>query len=180
MTPNLQTLRFPIGKFQRPKNPTEIQIRQWIGDIERFPELISEITKDLSNEQKNQRYRPGGWTIKQVVHHCADSHINSMIRYKLALTEDSPTIKGYYEDRWAELPDSLDDDLSDTISLITALHSRWTKLLKSLTTAQFKRDFIHPESGRKTTLEENTALYAWHCNHHLAHIRQALDANGKY
>ena len=176
----LKTLQYPIGEFSKPPSITTSIIGDWIADIEEFPEAIKRITKDLTNEQKGWQYRPNGWAITQVVHHCADSHINNLIRFKLSLTEDSPTIRPYYEDRWAELIDATDNNLTDSLLLLTGLHNKWVKLLRSLTAEQLKRTFIHPEHGTTFTVEENIGIYAWHCNHHLAHIKGALEAKGRY
>lgn len=176
----LNLLKYPIGKFVKPEPISESQILEWIKTIEELPKHLSELTKDLSIEQLNFLYRPEGWAIKQVLHHLADSHINSLIRFKLTLTEDNPTIKPYYEDRWAKLIDSNDNDLSNSLSLITGLHAKWVMLLRSLTKDDLKREFIHPEHGKRFSLEETIGLYAWHSKHHLKHIEQALKNQGKY
>lgn len=176
----MKNLSFPIGEFEMPENVTVTILAQWISDIENLPTSLKSLTDNLTVEQLNWKYRPNGWTIKQVVHHIGDSHINSWMRYKLALTEDNPTIHPYYENLWAELNDGLEDDISDSVNLITALHNKWARLLKSLKTADFQRKFTHPEHGREFTLLEVTGSYAWHSNHHLAHIRQALESGGKY
>ncbi len=176
----MKDLKYPIGKFIKPETINDTTIRQWIGDIEQFPELLETLVEPLSIEQLNWRYRPDGWMIKQVVHHCADSHINSLIRFKLALTEDAPTIRPYFEDRWAALVDSLDDDLSDSLLLIKGLHSKWATLLNSLSEQDLDKTFIHPEHGKSFTLRENIGIYAWHGHHHLGHIRQALAYQGKF
>ena len=176
----LEKLKFPIGEFIKPEHISEGHIQQWIEEIASFPAHIIRLTENLSTEQINWKYRPGGWKIKQVVHHCADSHMNSIIRFKLALTEDSPTIRPYYEGRWAELIDSQEDNLSHSISLLSGLHHRWVALLKNLTPSELKRAFVHPEHGQRFTLEENIGIYAWHCNHHQAHIEQAIASKGKY
>ena len=174
------SLKFPIGEFSPPLSITPDHIHEWISDIETFPSRLKELTDDIHKAELSWRYRPGGWTIKQVVHHCADSHMNSIIRFKLALTEEKPEIRPYFEDRWAELPDSHSEDLSSSLLLLTGLHQKWGLLLRSLTMEQQDRVFIHPEHGRHFTLKENIGIYAWHCNHHLAHIEQALKAKGKY
>ncbi|MCV9388218.1 YfiT family bacillithiol transferase [Reichenbachiella ulvae] len=175
----MYSLKYPIGEFEKPAQITAEHISQWIEDIERFPIRIKELTHDLSTEQLKWPYRPRGWTIKQVVHHCADSHMNSLMRFKLALTEELPAIRPYFEDRWAELEDSLDDDLSYTQMLLEGLHYRWVKLLKSLTADDLKREFVHPEHGQQFSLAENIGIYAWHCNHHTAHVKQALELKGE-
>ena len=177
---NLRRLQFPIGEFAKPTNIDSTTINQWIEEIENFPARLNELTSNLTKEQLNWKYRPKGWSIKQVVHHCADSHMNSLIRFKLALTEDSPTIRPYHEDKWAELIDSQDDRILDSILLLIALHSRWVKILRNLTVEDLKKEFVHPEHGTKTSLEENIGIYAWHCNHHFAHIELAIEAAGKY
>ena len=176
----LYQLKFPIGEYNPPKEINPQHVSDWIQSIESFPKKVKELTQHLTIEQKNWRYRPNGWKIKQVVHHCADSHINSITRFKLAVTEDNPTIRPYYEDRWAELIDSHDDNLEDSLMLLTGLHNKWVKLLKNFSATDLKKEFIHPEHGRKFVLDEAIGMYAWHCNHHLAHIKQGLDAKGKF
>lgn len=172
----MEHLKYPVGKFTKPENIDKITLEKWIKEIEDFPAALEELTQGLTSEQLQFRYRPGGWTIKQVVHHCADSHMNSIIRFKLALTEDAPTIRPYFEDRWAELPDGLDDNISDSIFIIKGVHGRWIKLLNNLTAEELNRTFIHPEHGKVFTLKENIGIYAWHGRHHLGHIRLALGA----
>lgn len=176
----LEQLKFPIGLFTPPEFiDTEI-IKHWITSIEVFPSRVEALILTLSIKQLHWKYRPNGWCIKQVIHHCADSHLNSLIRFKLALTEESPTIRPYWEDRWAELPDSLNDDLSATLLLLKGLHQKWVFLLKQLSEEDLKREFVHPEHGKRFSLKENIGIYAWHCNHHLAHIEQAIKAKGSY
>ena len=170
----MEHLKFPIGQYIKPESITQREIEEWIGDIASFPSRLRALVSHLNKDQLALTYRPEGWMIKQVVHHCADSHMNSFIRFKLALTEDEPTIRPYYEDRWAELSDGLSDDLRDSLQLIEALHSKWAKLLSGLNEAQQQRILIHPEHGEQFTLAQFMAFYAWHCNHHLAHIELAL------
>ncbi len=172
----MEKLKYPIGRFKKPATIDQATIQTWINNIETFPVELEALTKNLSTEQLNLRYRPGGWTVKQVVHHCADSHINSIIRFKLALTEDHPTIRPYFEDRWAELPDSLDDNIEDAMTIIQGVHRKWVKLLKTLSPEQLDRTFVHPEYGKVYNLKENIGIYAWHGKHHLGHIRLALKA----
>lgn len=176
----LEKLQFPIGRFVVPSEIQTTDIEQWIAEIASFPQRLAALTERLSSRELNWRYRPDGWTIKQVVHHCADSHMNSVMRFKLALTEDAPTIRPYMEDRWAELPDSLDDQVSHTLELLNGLHYRWVLLLKTLSKSDLDRTFVHPEHGQIFTLKETIANYAWHCAHHLAHVEQALAEKGKY
>nr|WP_321231158.1 putative metal-dependent hydrolase [uncultured Psychroserpens sp.] len=176
----LYKLRFPIGEFQKPDTISSEIINSWINDIERFPSEIEKTTKDLSKEQLNWKYRPDGWNIKQVVHHCADSHMNSIIRFKLALTEDSPTIRPYYEDRWATLIDSTDDNLENSLSLLKGLHAKLCQLLKHISEEEMSKEFIHPEHGKRFRLDETIGTYAWHSNHHLAHVNQAINHKGQF
>ncbi|KXX71959.1 YfiT family bacillithiol transferase [Flammeovirga sp. SJP92] len=170
----LEALKYPFGQFEVPSYIQENQINLWIHEIRLFPKRVKELVKDLTKDELNLVYRPEGWSIKQVVHHCADSHMNSYIRFKLALTEENPSIRPYFEDRWAELVDSQEEDLSDTLHLIEFLHKKWTYLLERLSEEELDRTFFHPESGEQTALKENIGIYAWHCNHHLGHIKQAL------
>lgn len=179
-TEELNNLKYPIGKLIKPENISETEIGEWIDTIEDLPKALTKLTKDLSIDQLNLPYRPEGWNIKQVVHHLADSHMNSVIRFKWALTEDNPTIKAYHEDQWAKLIDANDNDLSSSLYLLKGLHAKWGKLLRSLTMDDFKREFIHPEHGRRLSLEVTLAIYAWHSKHHLAHIEQALKHQGKF
>ena len=176
----LEKLKFPIGKFHRPDTITENDLVTWITTIENFPLKIKTLTETLSVEELNWIYRPKGWCIKQVVHHCADSHMNSFIRFKLALTEDVPTIKPYEEQLWAELADGNSNDISPSIQIIEGLHARWVLLLKSFGSTALKRQFFHPANLKISTLEETIGVYAWHCNHQLAHIEQALLHKGHF
>lgn len=172
------TLRFPIGHFQKPDVITPQIVQNWITEIAAFPEqLIKEVT-GLTDEQLNTPYRPDGWTIRQVVHHCADSHMNSLIRFKLALTEDTPTIKPYFEDRWAELVDSKTMPVEPALKTLEGIHARWVVLLNSLSEVDLSKTFIHPEHGNEISLRENTGVYAWHGKHHLAHITVLKQSKG--
>jgi len=171
---NLEALKFPVGKFVKPESITKEIIDSAIYEIQNFPNLVKAEIENLDEKDLNLRYKPEGWTISQVVHHCADSHINSYVRFKLALTENLPTIKPYEESLWAELPDS---KLSPFVSLnlLEALHERWVVILKSLSDEDLNKEFIHPEQSEKISLKENILIYSWHCQHHLAHIRQAKE-----
>jgi DinB superfamily len=177
---NLETLKFPIGHFTKPDIITENDIKNWMEVIEFFPAKIKNISYNLSIEELNWKYRPDGWTIKQVIHHSADSHINSFIRFKLAITEDNPTIKPYEEAKWAELIDGNCDAISSSLLILEGVHKRWSMLLKSFGELEFSKAFMHPESKKIYSLDEALGLYAWHCNHHLAHIEQALFYKGKF
>jgi uncharacterized damage-inducible protein DinB len=164
----MENLQYPIGKFNFSGPITTEQREIWINEIEKAPSKLRAAVQGLSEQQLNTPYREGGWTVRQVVHHLADSHMNSYIRFKLALTEELPTIKAYEEAEWAELSDySLPIDVS--LTLLDALHVRWVTLLRSLSSDQFNRSFIHPSSG-ETRLDKNLGIYAWHGNHHIAHI----------
>ncbi len=169
---DLENLKYPIGKYSKPDSITPEMLSDYISVIETFPQQISHEVVSLSNEQLNNTYRPGGWSIRQLVHHCADSHLNAFTRFKLALTEDQPTIKPYMEALWAELADSK-TLIEPSLKMIEGTHQRWSVLLKSLSHEDFQKSFIHPEHGRVFLLEESLALYAWHCRHHLEHIRKA-------
>ncbi len=167
-------LSYPIGKF----DPNDFADRaENLRTIAELPAKIADAVAGLDDTQLDTEYRPGGWTVRQTVHHIADSHANSIIRFKLALTEDAPpTIKPYYEERWAELADSkLPVDVS--LNMIDAIHRRWSVLLASMTDGDFAKKFIHPETG-EWTLHSALALYAWHSRHHTAHItslRERMD-----
>ncbi|MDG5493112.1 YfiT family bacillithiol transferase [Psychroserpens sp. SPM9] len=179
-TKEIEKLKYPIGTFQNPKHISSEHINTWIAAIEQFPNAVESITKDLNPEQLQWQYRPDGWTIKQVVHHCADSHMNSIIRFKLALTEDAPTIKPYEENLWANLIDGNDDNLENSLCLLKGLHAKLGKLLRNISKTELSREFIHPEHGKRFRLDETIGTYAWHSNHHLAHIKQALKYKGKF
>ncbi|ETT36526.1 metal-dependent hydrolase [Paenibacillus sp. FSL R5-192] len=170
--------RFPIGAFVHTGEVTLAQREKWIQDIAELPERAREAVKGLSEEQLSLPYREGGWMLKQVIHHMADSHMNSMIRFKLALTEDIPTIRPYYEERWAELSDSRDLDVEFSLQILDALHRRWVFLLNALTDADYAKQFYHPSSEETTRLDYNLGMYAWHGKHHVAHITSLRDRLG--
>ncbi|TAE42221.1 MAG: putative metal-dependent hydrolase [Sphingobacteriales bacterium] len=166
----LEELKFPIGIFKKPKKITTEILSSYINDILTFPEKLRLEVKNLSDAQLDTQYRTNGWTIRQVVNHCADSHMNSLTRFKLALTEDQPIIKPYYEERWATLADSYKMPIEPALKILEGIHERWVFLLNNLTKKQLERTFVHPEHGKIFRLDENIGFYAWHCNHHLAHI----------
>lgn len=168
-----QDPRFPIGKFDPKAAGTREDSIQAIRDL---PANLAKAVEGLTDEQLDTPYREGGWTLRQTVHHVADSHINSLCRFKLALTEDNPTIRPYDEARWAELADSaIPVDIS--LKIIEGVHSRWSALLESMSDEDFTRRLQHPESG-EWVLEDMLAMYAWHSRHHTAHITNALERNG--
>jgi hypothetical protein len=177
---NVDQLKYPIGLYQPQKNPDDKLLSQWIGDIATFPNRLEELVHNLSKEELAWKYRPDGWSIKQLVHHCADSHLNSFMRFKLTLTEESPTIRPYLEHKWAELPDALADTIDDSLDLLKGLHNRWTILISNLTKEELNREYVHPEHGKRFNLAETVGNYAWHGNHHLAHVRQAIASKGTY
>ena len=164
-------LRYPIGQFDKPTVITRRVIEKWIETIGSFPELLSFEVALLADKQLDTPYREGGWTIRQVVHHCADSHMNAFVRFKLALTEDNPVIKPYDEASWAELSDSKSLPVASSLFILKGLHYRWRTLLKSLDEESLKRKYTHPEHGQEFALDEAIGMYAWHCNHHLAHVK---------
>ncbi len=166
----MENLKYPIGKFKKPEIADNQFLNQCIQEIELFSGKLTIEVKHLTDEQLDTSYRPDGWTIRQVVHHCADSHMNSLIRFKLALTEDNPIIKPYFEERWAELTDTKLMLIEPSLKIIEGLHQRWVVLLRSLTKEDWEKTFVHPEHGKQIKLVENIGIYAWHCNHHLAHI----------
>jgi uncharacterized damage-inducible protein DinB len=165
----VEDLRYPIGKFQYDGNATDERRREWIDQIADAPAKLRVAVADLNDQQLDTPYRPGGWTVRQLAHHVPDSHLNSYVRFRLALTEEEPTIKPYHEDRWAELQDARTAPIASSLALLDSLHERWVMLLRSLTPEQSARTFRHPDLG-VVSLDKNIALYAWHGRHHVAHI----------
>jgi len=163
--------RYPIGKFHFDGLQSEEQKSKLIDEIAQAPANLRAAVKDLSPQQLDTPYRDGGWTVRQVVHHIPDSHLNAYARFKLALTEETPTIKPYFEDRWAELADTKSTPIEVSLTLLESLHDRWVCLLRSLQLEDWKRSFRHPELG-PVSLEKNLAIYAWHGRHHVAHISE--------
>jgi hypothetical protein len=163
--------RYPIGKFNYAGPSTGQQREAFLDQIAQTPGNLRAAVKGFSDPQFDTPYRPEGWTVRQVVHHVPDSHLNSYVRFKLALTENEPTIKTYAEDRWAELADTKATPVEVSLTLLDSLHDRWVRLLRSLTAEDWRRTFRHPELGAMT-LEKTLALYAWHGRHHVAHITE--------
>jgi hypothetical protein len=173
MTPDL---RYPIGPFERPGSSTTADRTARLANIAALPPALHGAVRGLTDAQLDTPYRPGGWTVRQLVHHVADSHLNAYCRIKLALTEEDPTIRPYDEQRWAELPDSqLPIDVS--LTLLEATHARWSVILAALTPADFARPMQHPESGAQT-VDSMIALYDWHGRHHTAHISSLRTREG--
>jgi hypothetical protein len=168
--------RYPIGRFETPATITATDREDAIATIAGLPSRLRETTQNFSETQFDTPYREGGWTVRQLVHHVADSHMNALIRVHLALTEDWPTIKPYKEAAWAELRDYT-APVECSLAIIENLHTRWAMLLRSLDEAQWKRGFVHPERGR-SNLEAATLLYEWHSKHHLAHITELRRREG--
>jgi uncharacterized damage-inducible protein DinB len=175
MTPDL---RYPIGDYE-PQPFSEQQKREWIQDIQFLPGLIEQAIENLDTAQLNTPYRDGGWTVKQVVHHVADSHMNAYIRFKLGLTEDNPTIKPYEENDWAKLDDVESVPVNISITLLYALHTRWQAAIRALDADTWqKRTVFHPASQKQMTLWHLLGMYAWHGKHHVAHITSLRERMG--
>jgi uncharacterized damage-inducible protein DinB len=162
-------LRYPVGKFQPEPELTDISRQNLIRQIAEVPAELREAIKGLTEEQLDTPYRPGGWTVRQVVHHIPDSHMNAYIRFKLGMTEEEPPVKPYKENLWAELVDAKSSPIEPSLTLLESLHQRWTVFLRSMATADFSRTVMHPEMG-KIALDRILQLYAWHGRHHVAHI----------
>ena len=180
MTTTIQDpdLRYPVGKFNWDAPISDADFPLLIASIAETPGALRRAVAGLSPDQLATRYRPGGWTVKQVAHHVPDSHMNAYTRFKLALTEDEPTIKPYNEAAWAELPDSRKVPVDVSLDLLDALHLRWVALLRSMEPADFNRTLRHPEHGRVFTLKQMLGLYAWHGRHHVAHITSLREREG--
>jgi hypothetical protein len=169
-----ERLQYPIGRFSPKESYTIEEIAALIHSIETIPVKIEEVYKKLSPKQLDTPYRPGGWTARQVLHHVADSHMNAYIRIKWSLTEDTPVIKAYNEKAWAETYETKSDPAL-SVTLLKALHAKWVTLLRALSKEDLQKSFIHPDSGKHVRLDRSIALYAWHGEHHLAHLKLILD-----
>ena len=166
----MEHLRYPVGRWEKPSGFDKNRIAEQVKIISDFPAKLKEKTNSFSTRDLEKTYRPGGWTATQVINHCADSHMNAFVRFKLALTEEKPTIKPYAEAKWAELADAKTFPVAVSIQLIESLHARWAALLNSMDDAQWNAGFIHPEHGGELKLYETVSLYAWHCEHHYSHL----------
>ncbi len=174
----LEQLRYPIGIFKIPDTITKNDLQEWIAVLEHLPQRLSNLVAPLSEEQLETPYRPDGWTVRQLVHHISDSHHNSYIRFKWALTENKPTIKAYNEKAWAELFDTRTAPIQMSLDHLSAVHAKLVFLLKGLSSEDLKRVFVHPDGNQESTLEVNIARYAWHSNHHYVHIENLVRRKG--
>lgn len=175
---NLEQKKYPIGKFRMQENISDQDIDLFIKNIKDFPSKLKNLVEDWTDEQLDTQYREGGWKVRQLINHLSDSHMNSFIRFKLALTEENPTIKPYDEAKWAELQDSFSIEIKPALQILKGLHKRWAFELKSLTNREFESTFFHPEENRAITLKESVAFYSWHCEHHLAHLKNLKKEKG--
>ncbi len=170
MSLDIEALRYPIGKYQKPEGYTPEKLREWINVMRILPSWMDGCIENLDAYQLQTPYRDGGWTIQQVVHHVADSHVNAYIRLKLALTEDAPTIKPYAEGLWAELDDVQSVPVNMSVTMLHTLHARMVAIFSTMKPDQWERSYYHPEHGRYVPLWEMLAMYAWHSRHHYEHI----------
>ena len=166
----MEHLKYPIGKFTAPENVTADMRQAWIESITALPQHLEAALEGVTEAQLDTPYRPDGWTVRQVVHHLADSHINAYCRLHLSLTEDAPVIKPYEEGAWAKLPDST-LPISHSLEILRGLHFRWVHLLRNMSEADFQRTYVHPQYGKVYSMDTMSALYAWHGGHHLAHVK---------
>ncbi|GAA0877419.1 bacillithiol transferase BstA [Algoriphagus jejuensis] len=173
MNIDIEFLKYPIGRFQKPETITLDLIQDAIATIKSFPANIFTAVNLLTIAQLDTPYRPGGWTIRQLVHHCADSHMNAFIRFKLALTEENPTIKPYEEALWAMLAD-YELPIEPSLTIIKAMHLKWGLVLDTMRTEDFSKTYFHPEKKYSQELAEITLMYAWHSQHHLAHVQHLV------
>lgn len=174
----LENLRYPIGRFTPPATIGKPQIREWIDELEALPGKVRDLVAHWGEDRLETPYRPDGWTVRQVVHHLADSHHNSYTRFKWALTEENPTIKAYDEKGWAALFDSRTAPVGLSLDHLQAVHAKLVYLLRGLAPEQLARTFVHPETLATSRLDENIGRYAWHGNHHLAHLRNLKERKG--
>ena len=175
-TRDLEHLRYPVGPMPRSSAPLDARTREeYLAVLESTPARIRSLVTGLTDAQLDTPYRPGGWTVRQVVHHVADSHMNSYVRMKLAVTENQPAVKTYEEGLWAELPEAKTAPVAMSLDLLDTLHRRWLAFLRALPESDFRKTFSHPEWGI-VSLDDALGMYAWHCRHHTEHIRIALAA----
>ncbi|MDE3741852.1 YfiT family bacillithiol transferase [Maribacter polysaccharolyticus] len=174
----LETLRYPIGHFRYDPEVSGKTVEGWIAILEELPTVLEQLVQPLTQEQLETPYRPGGWTVRQLVHHIADSHHHSYTRFKWALTEEEPVIKAYEEKNWSGLFDAKKAPIELSLAYLKALHAKLVFLLKGLQAEDFERSYIHPEDHGKISVKENIGKYAWHSRHHCAHIQRLLERKG--
>ena len=173
-----EDLRYPLGPFVLPDAVSDAEREEMLGQVAAAPALLRSAVEGLSDAQLDTPYRPGGWTVRQVVHHVPDSHVGAYTRFKLALTEPVPVIKPYLEARWAELPDTAGTPVETSLRLLELLHQRWLVLLCAMDGPVWARGYFHPERGRVLRLDQTLALYAWHGRHHTAHVTRLRERRG--
>jgi hypothetical protein len=176
----IKALKYPTGEFKMPKKISEKEVQARIKVIADFPAKLKKEVDKLKGDMLEYRHRLGGWTIRQLIHHCADSHINAYVRTKLAVTEENPIVKPYDESAWANTDDAGGAPVEWSIQLLEGLHKRWVMLLSELNDDELKRTFFHPGNKTKVTLNQLIFIYSWHCNHHLAHVQQAKKYKNKF
>lgn len=174
----LENKKYPLGRYRAPEKVSDPELEGHIDTIRKFPDKLRCTLKTFSDDMLDTQYRSGGWTVKQLINHLADSHMQSFCRFKWALTEDNPIIKTYDEAKWAELQDSRNEPIKAALTLLEGLHCRWAHLMKSMTNREFDRTFFHPEMNRNVALREILAFYAWHCDHHFAQISALMKEKG--
>lgn len=165
----MEELRYPIGRYEKKTSVSPRDVAKWIDEIEALPTDLRAAVSGLTDDQLDTPYRDGGWTVRQLIHHIADSHLNAYIRFKLGLTEDTPSIKPYQQDDWAKLPDS-EMPIAVSLDMLESIHKRWVKVLKSMDGEQLNREIYQPEYDKIIVLKSFIGNYAWHGKHHLAHI----------
>ena len=170
---DIELLKYPIGKFQRPDHILDMHLKQAVDYLRSFPEYLKQTIEPYTEDKLETPYRPGGWTVKQLIHHLSDSHMNALMRFKLALTEDNPTVKPYDEAAWAKLSDYF-MPVSQSIPLIRCTHEKWTSILDAMSPDDFERTYFHPETNLSVPLSEVTVMYHWHAMHHLAQIQHLI------
>lgn len=176
-TIDLEKLKYPIGKFNCPKHITKSHINEWILVLAKFPERLNNLVSKLNDTQLNTPYRPNGWTVRQLIHHISDSHHHSYIRFKWAMTEDNPVIKAYNENTWAQQHD-YNQPIAQSLLHINVIHAKLVHYIKGLNMQDLERTFIHPENNETVALKQNLGIYAWHSNHHFAHIEGLITREG--
>lgn len=176
----LDELKYPTGKFKKPETFTAQELNDRIKILEEFPALLRKEVTGITEAELEYLHRPEGWTVREIVHHLADSHVNAFIRTKLTLTEDNPAIKPYKEALWAKLPDSYTMPIESSLKILEGIHDRFTALLKTLNSTEMERTCFHSEYQRQFTVSHFVFLYSWHCGHHLAHIKNARKHKNKF